>query len=101
MFRNRSRPCLEYQIKRCLGPCVLPVDRGVYEAHLREAMLLRHFGRAYPASEAEIQRFFGETPKAELSKLFAEKVTKYGDKAQVLLLPTPVSRATRTSPSPT
>ena len=40
VFRNRSRPCLEYQIKRCLAPCCLPVDREGYEAHLREAMLL-------------------------------------------------------------
>src|SRR5499426_2261126 len=40
VFRNRSRPCIEYDIKRCLGPCVLAVDRGVYEEHLREAMLL-------------------------------------------------------------
>jgi excinuclease ABC subunit C len=40
VFRNRSRPCIEYQIKRCLGPCVLPVDRAVYEEHLRQAMLL-------------------------------------------------------------
>ena len=40
VFRNRSRPCLEYQIKRCLGPCCLPVDRAEYENHLREAMLL-------------------------------------------------------------
>ena len=34
---------------------------------MREAMLLRQFGRAYPPPEAEIQRFFGETPKAELT----------------------------------
>src|SRR3989454_6352809 len=40
VFKNRSRPCIEYQIKRCLGPCVLPVDRTVYEEHLRQAMLL-------------------------------------------------------------
>jgi excinuclease ABC subunit C len=40
VFRNRTRPCIEYDIKRCLGPCVLPVDRGVYEEHLRQAMQL-------------------------------------------------------------
>ncbi|MBI1817986.1 MAG: excinuclease ABC subunit UvrC [Deltaproteobacteria bacterium] len=40
VFRNRSRPCLEYQIKRCLAPCCLPVDADTYQRHLREAMLL-------------------------------------------------------------
>jgi excinuclease ABC subunit C len=40
VFRNRSRPCLEYQIKRCLGPCCLPVDREAYQRHLREAIML-------------------------------------------------------------
>ena len=40
VFRNRSRPCLEYQIKRCLGPCCLPVDRSEYERHLRAATML-------------------------------------------------------------
>ena len=40
VFRNRSRPCLEYQIKRCLAPCCLPVDRESYDEHLREAMML-------------------------------------------------------------
>jgi excinuclease ABC subunit C len=40
VFRNRSRPCIEYDIKRCLGPCVLPVDRAAYESHLRQAMQL-------------------------------------------------------------
>ena len=40
VFRNRSRPCLEYQIKRCLGPCVLPVDRADYGEHLRAVELL-------------------------------------------------------------
>jgi excinuclease ABC subunit C len=40
VFRNRSRPCLEYQIKRCLGPCCLPVDHAEYKRHLRAATLL-------------------------------------------------------------
>lgn len=40
VFRNRSRPCLEYQIKRCLAPCCLPVDRNEYQRHLRAAILL-------------------------------------------------------------
>ena len=40
VFKNRSRPCLEYQIKRCLAPCVLPVDRDEYEGHLKSAALL-------------------------------------------------------------
>lgn len=40
VFRNRSRPCLEYQIRRCLGPCVYRVDREEYERHLQGAIQL-------------------------------------------------------------
>jgi excinuclease ABC subunit C len=40
VFKNRSRPCIEYQIKRCLGPCCLPVDRDEYERHLHAAEML-------------------------------------------------------------
>src|SRR6266851_622996 len=40
VFKNRSRPCIEYQIKRCLGPCCLPVDRDEYERHLNAAEML-------------------------------------------------------------
>ncbi|MGH7899963.1 MAG: excinuclease ABC subunit UvrC, partial [Candidatus Binatia bacterium] len=39
VFRNRSRPCLEYQIKRCPGPCCLAVDRDEYARHLKGLML--------------------------------------------------------------
>ena len=38
-FRNRSRPCLQYQIKRCLGPCVLPVYPAEYQKNLKQALL--------------------------------------------------------------
>jgi excinuclease ABC subunit C len=38
-FRNRSRPCLQYQIKRCMAPCVLSVPEDVYREQVRQAML--------------------------------------------------------------
>src|SRR6476660_1671036 len=65
VFRNRSRPCIEYDIKRCLGPCVIPVDRAAYEEHLRQVMLLlegrnsevvRHL-RQRMSEAAEAERF--------------------------------------------
>lgn len=38
-LENRTRPCLQYQIKRCPGPCVFPIDRDLYMQHVQEAML--------------------------------------------------------------
>ena len=38
-FRNRSRPCLQYQIKRCWAPCVLRVSQEEYRVQVRQAML--------------------------------------------------------------
>ncbi len=49
---------------------------------MREAMLIKQFGAAYPPAEAEIERFFDETPKQELTALFERTflapVTKNG-----------------------
>jgi hypothetical protein len=39
---------------------------------MRDAMLLRHYGKDYPVSNAEAQRFFKETPGKELTALFQE-----------------------------
>ena len=30
MFESRTRPCLQFQIKRCAAPCVAKVDRAAY-----------------------------------------------------------------------
>ena len=38
-FRNRDRPCLQFQIKRCPAPCVHPVDPEEYAGNLRQAVL--------------------------------------------------------------
>lgn len=49
---------------------------------MREAMLLKKFGRDYPQPEADNQRFFNQTPKSELTALYAatfnEPVTRNG-----------------------
>ncbi len=34
-FAQRRRPCIQYQIQRCLAPCVLEVDRDAYAAQVR------------------------------------------------------------------
>ena len=39
VFRNRQRPCLEYQIHRCPAPCVLPVEQATYQGHVDDVGL--------------------------------------------------------------
>ncbi|MBL6621887.1 MAG: excinuclease ABC subunit UvrC [Rickettsiales bacterium] len=36
-FANRSRPCLEYQIKRCTAPCVSYITKNNYKKNLHDA----------------------------------------------------------------
>ena len=47
-----------------------PSSNGAAGMVMREAMLLRHFGKAYPPSEAQIRSFFADTPRAELTALY-------------------------------
>ena len=38
-FKNRTRPCLQYQIKRCKGPCVGLVDPAEYAEDVRHSVM--------------------------------------------------------------
>ncbi len=39
VMKSRERPCLQYQIKRCPGPCVYPVDRDAYGEQVDDVMM--------------------------------------------------------------
>ena len=38
-FRNRTRPCLNYQIKRCSGPCCNLISKAAYDEYVKNAIL--------------------------------------------------------------
>ncbi|MEH6814376.1 MAG: excinuclease ABC subunit UvrC, partial [Motiliproteus sp.] len=38
-YRNRTRPCLQYQIKRCSAPCVGLISSDSYQEDIRHAMM--------------------------------------------------------------
>ena len=38
-FKTRSRPCLQYQIKRCSAPCTQKIDKESYSEDIERARL--------------------------------------------------------------
>ncbi len=78
VFRNRTRPCLEYQIKRCLGPCCLPVDREEYQRHLDAAIMLLE-GR-----DLELLKAMRERMKEYAGRLEFEEEAKLRDRVRAI-----------------
>jgi len=72
-FKNRARPCMQFQIKRCLGPCVLPVERADYEAEMEGASLFLKGER--PALKAQLE----ERMRSAASTLEFERAARYRD----------------------
>lgn len=72
-FRNRSRPCLQYQINRCTAPCVGYVSEEDYAADVENAVLFLE-GR----NEDVIERLVGRMEEAAQAQAF-EKAAEYRD----------------------
>ncbi|MDQ2696341.1 MAG: excinuclease ABC subunit UvrC [Pseudomonadota bacterium] len=62
-FNNRSRPCLQYQIRRCSGPCTGLIDQEQYRRDVDNAVLLLE-GRSSEVIDALVQRM--EAASAQL-----------------------------------
>lgn len=78
VFEGRSRPCLQYQIRRCKAPCVGYVSREEYEEDLRKTRLFLE-GR-----NQDLLRDIQAQMDAAAERLDYERAAEYRD--QVLLL---------------
>ena len=77
-FKNRTRPCLQYEIGRCSAPCVGFIDKKDYLNEVRGADLLLS-GR----SEDLVQEFYELMDKFSSKKEF-EKAALYRDRISAL-----------------
>lgn len=62
-FRNRSRPCLQYQIKRCSAPCTGYIDQPSYQRDVEHTILFLE-GKSEAVIDDLVARM--ETASAEL-----------------------------------
>ena len=72
-FKNRSRPCLQYQIQRCSGPCVDLVDAAEYQEDVGLAVMFLE-GR----SSAVVEHYQRRMDEAAASLEF-ERAARYRD----------------------
>ena len=77
-FRNRSRPCLQYQIKRCSGPCVGLIDAAQYAEDVRLAVLFLE-----GSSQAVLDELKRKMDDAA-AKLEFERAARYRDQVSHL-----------------
>lgn len=72
-FKNRSRPCLQYQIKRCSAPCVGHISKADYASDVEHSILFLE-GKNDAVIDALIARM-----EAASGKLEFEKAAEYRD----------------------
>ncbi|MGH8495214.1 MAG: excinuclease ABC subunit UvrC [Gammaproteobacteria bacterium] len=72
-FRNRSRPCLQYQIQRCSAPCVAYIDRETYARDVEDAI---HF---LEGRNREVISSFARRMETAAAELDFERAARYRD----------------------
>ena len=72
-FKNRSRPCLQHQIKRCSAPCVGLIDRDRYAEDVRLAVLFLE------GKSADVLDEFKAKMEAASARLEFERAARYRD----------------------
>ncbi len=78
VFRNRSRPCLLHQIRRCSAPCVGLVSQADYAEDVRNARLFLD-GR-----EDDVLKALGERMREASERLAFEQAAVYRDQIAAL-----------------
>ncbi|MCI0590328.1 MAG: excinuclease ABC subunit UvrC [Gammaproteobacteria bacterium] len=77
-FRNRSRPCLQYQIQRCTAPCVGLIDKASYNEDVGHAILFLE-GRSQEVIENLVKRMEGASESLDF-----EQAARYRDQISSL-----------------
>ncbi len=78
VFNNRSRPCLQYQIKRCTAPCVEFISKEDY------ANDLRHTRMFLTGSSRELMTELADQMDAAATALAFEQAAHYRDQITFL-----------------
>lgn len=78
MIENKERPCLNYHIKKCIGPCTGKVNREEYMHMIQEIIMF------LDGKEDELIRNIEEKMKKAASEMDFEKAAKYRDQAIAL-----------------
>jgi excinuclease ABC subunit C len=77
-FNNRSRPCLQFQIKRCSGPCVDLVSKEEYQFNVDQAL-----DYLKGNDQSIIKKFIGKMDQASAQQDY-EKAGFYRDQISSL-----------------
>ncbi|WP_372748944.1 excinuclease ABC subunit UvrC [Litorivivens sp.] len=77
-FANRSRPCLQYQINRCTGPCVNKISKDAYGEDVRHTMMFLE------GKNASVIEELADQMEAAAEQLEFEQAAQYRDQISQL-----------------